>query len=132
MQAFVRPLNLKSASLAVLQDCFDFQQHAAHVLSGPQSTLVAPKAFQSTAALGEQPLSLLLFPRYQAGVDFAWRPLSKAQGGLELMQCLINARNLPDYGLAEIARLAQAAPAYRMSYASFEQIGERIEGMCCL
>ncbi len=132
MQAFVRPLNLKNASLPVLQDCIDFEGRAAHVLSGPQATLVGPRAFQSSVAADEQPLGLVVFPRYQPGADFALRPLSKAQGGLELMQCLINARNLPDYGLAEIARLAQAAPAFCMSYASFEQVGERIEEMCHL
>jgi hypothetical protein len=122
MQAFVRPLNLKSTSLPVLRDCVDFQGRADHVLSGPQSTLLAPQAFHSTVAASEQPVSLIVFPRYRAGADFAWRPLAKAQGGLELMQCLINARNLPDYGLAEIARLARLAPAFRMDYAGFEQI----------
>ncbi len=129
MQAFVRPLNLKNASLPVLRDHVDWQGCAAHILSGPQSTLLAPTALRPKLAPIQPPVSLIVFPRYQPGTDFALRPLSKAQGGLELMQCLINARNLAGYGLAEIARLAQAAPAYRMNYASFEQIGERIEGL---
>ena len=42
---------------------------------------------------------------------------------------LVNARNLPDHGLSEVARLAQVAPAYRMSYADFGQIGERLEAL---
>lgn len=129
MQAFVRPLNLKNASLPILQDYVDFQERADHVLSGPQSTLLAPRAFRPNVAPGEQPVSLVVFPHYQAGADFSWRPLAKAQGGLELMQCLINARNLPDHGLAEIARLARLAPAFRMDYAGFEQIESTIENL---
>jgi len=71
----------------------------------------------------------MIFPRYQPDVEFALRPISKAQAGLALMECLINARNLPGHGLSEIARLAQVAPAYKLSYANFDQIGERIEAL---
>ena len=42
------------------------------------------------------------------------------------MQCLVNARNLPGRGLSEIARLATTAPAYRVAYASFDQIEDWI------
>ncbi|NJN95931.1 MAG: hypothetical protein HC875_18395 [Anaerolineales bacterium] len=43
------------------------------------------------------------------------------------MQCLINARNLPEHGFPEIVRLAALAPAYKISYAHFDQIGGQIE-----
>lgn len=129
MQALVRPLNLKSSSRAVLRDHFDFEGHALHILSSPQADLISPAAFGSAGVPSELPLGLVIFPRYLPGSDFVLRPLSKAQGGLALMECLVNARNLPDYGLAEVARLAQAALAYRMSYASFDQIGEKVEGV---
>jgi hypothetical protein len=77
--------------------------------------------------LSEPPLGLIVFPRYLPGSDLALRPLSKAQAGLALMECLVNARNLPGHGFSEIARLARRAPAYKLNYADFDQIGERIE-----
>jgi hypothetical protein len=127
MQTFVRPLNLKSPSRAVLRDYLD--PDTAHVLSSSQATLISPRAFRPTVAPGALPLGLILFPRYQPGSDFVLRLLSKAQGGLALMECLVNARNLADHGLSEIARLAQVAPAYRMRYAHFDQIGESLEAL---
>jgi hypothetical protein len=38
------------------------------------------------------------------------------------MTHLINARNLPEHGFAQVARLARKVPAYRMTYSSFAQL----------
>jgi hypothetical protein len=70
---------------------------------------------------------LIIFPCYQPAAQFDLQPLTKAQAGLELMKCLINARNLPGHGFAEISRLVKIAPAYKMSYANFEQVDNTIE-----
>jgi hypothetical protein len=43
------------------------------------------------------------------------------------MQCLINARNLPDHGFPEITRLARSVPAYKMTYANFVQVEPHID-----
>jgi len=127
MQAFTRPLNVKSPSRAALHNHFDFERHAAHILSSPHADLIPPTLLKITNTLSEPPLSLIIFPRYRPGSDFVLRSLSKAQAGLALMQGLINARNLPEYGFSEIARLAKTAPAYNMSYADFDQIGAGVE-----
>ena len=55
------------------------------------------------------------------------QPLTPAQAGLRLMQCLINARNLPEHGFPEIARLSRRVPAYRMTYASFDPLPAALE-----
>ncbi len=128
VQAFTRPLNVKKGSRAVLQAGlpFDFEAHAAHILSSARADLIPP-ALLRPVKLSTPPLGLIIFPRYSPDGDFALRPLSKAQAALNLMECLINARNLPGHGLSEIARLAQVAPAYQLNYADFDQIGGQIE-----
>lgn len=128
IQTLTRPLNIKKASRPTLQTAlpFDFEAHAAHILSTPRADLIPP-ALLRPVQLSKPPLGLILFPHHLPNSDFALRPLSKAQAGLALMECLINARNLPGHGLSEIARLAQVAPAYRLSYTNFDQIEERIE-----
>ena len=130
VQAFTRPLNVKKSSRAALQTAlsFDFEAHTAHILSTPHSDLIPP-ALLRPVQLSEPHLGLIVFPRYLPGSDLALRPLSKAQAGLALMECLVNARNLPGYGFAEIARLARTAPAYKLNYADFDQISERIEAL---
>lgn len=127
IQTFTRPLNLKSPSRAVLQNQFDFDRHAAHILSSPYADLIPPTLLNPANTPSEPPLGLIIFPQYRAGSDFVLQPLSKAQAGLELMRCLVNARNLPDHGFAEITRLAKIAPAYKMSYADFDQVGGHVE-----
>lgn len=129
MQAFTRPLNLKPPSKTILQPYFDFDRHAAFILSGPHLDVVPPTLLGPANAPAEPPLSLIIFPAYKPGSDFELRPLSKAQAGLALMQCLVNARNLPAHGFSEITRLAKTIPAYTMNYAGFEHIGTRVEGL---
>ncbi len=132
MQTFARPLNLKKPARAALRGHFDPEQHADRMLSTPAGDLISPEALQPNrpaGAPGAVPLSAIIFPRYQAGGDFAWRPLSKAQAGLALMKCLVNARNLPEHGFPQISRLAKMVPAYHMTYANFDQIEAQLDGL---
>jgi len=131
IQAFTRPLNLKKPSRTVLKDHFHFEEHADRILSTSHGDLVPPELLKLSGSpnntLSQPPVSLIIFPRYRPGGDFIMRPLSRAQAGLALMECLVNARNLPDHGFPEIARLAKTAPAHKMKYAHFDQVGEQIE-----
>jgi hypothetical protein len=129
MQTLTRPLNVKHTSRPALRSHFDFEGHAAHIVSTPHTDLIPPTLLKPTNTLSEPPVSLIIFPHYLPGGDLSWRPLSKAQAGLALMECLVNARNLPDHGFSEIARLARQAPAYHVCYAGFDQIEERIEAL---
>ena len=126
MQSYTRPLNLKSPSRAALKDFFDFAGQAGRLLSTPYGDLIPPGLLSFAGPRQETPLRLIIFPRYQAGCDPLCRPLSKAQAGLALMECLVNARNLPGHGFSEITRLARVAPAYKLRYSRFEQIGGQI------
>jgi hypothetical protein len=126
-QAFTRPMNLKAPSRTVLKDRFDLERHASQMFSTMESDLISPTFINSSSAAGQTPLSLVIFPRYSPASAFNLRPLSKAQAGLELMRCLVNARNLPDHGFPEISRLVKMIPAYQMTYSLFDQVGDRVE-----
>ncbi len=130
IQTLTRPLNVKKPSWAALQMAIpvDLTANAARVWSTSRSHLIPPGLLRPVQ-LSEPPLGLIVFPHYLPDGEFSLHPLSKAQAGLALMECLINARNLPDHGLSEIARLAQAAPAYKLTYAHFDQIREPIEAL---
>jgi hypothetical protein len=123
MRAFVRPLNLKKPARQVLAGRFDFQPDDSCILCGPGFDLIAPSLLE----LGDQfapVVSLMLFPQYQQDGEPSFRRLSGAQAGMSLMEALINARNLPGHGFAEIVRLARAVPAYGTRYSHFGQVGE--------
>lgn len=129
MQTYTRPLNVKAPARDALRPFFDFEADADRVLGHEGGCLVPPELVSFSGPRAETPVSLVVFPRYVTGAELALEPLSKARAGLALMECLVNARNLPDHGFAEIARLARLAPAYRLRYSRFEQLEGRIEDL---
>lgn len=127
VQGFSRPLNLKHTARPALQSLLDFDRQPARIVSHPFIDLIAPEAFSSLPVRTEAPLHLVLFPRYQPEHPLTLTPLSPAQAGLALMQCLVNARNLPGHGFPEIVRLARTLPAYRLDYGGFAQLPALLE-----
>jgi hypothetical protein len=128
MDALPRPLNLKHPARPVLKAQLDYTAcHPTQIYSAHTTDLVPPRLFNPRTRFSAPPLRLIIFPCYQPAAQFDLQPLTKAQAGLELMKCLINARNLPGHGFAEISRLVKIAPAYKMSYANFEQVDNTIE-----
>lgn len=127
IQAFTRPLNLKHPSCKALQPYFDIRALSESVWSTPFNNLIAPARLGTPTEKVEPTPDMVIFPHYQADGVFSLRPLSKAEAGLELMQCLVNARNLPGHGFSEITRLARTLPAYSLHYTHFEEIGPQIE-----
>ena len=127
IQPFPRPLNLKQPARPLFQHQLDFKNPDNQILSADTTDLIPPTLFNPNTALSEPPLRLIIFPNYQAESEFELRQLSKAQAGLELMQCLINARNLPDHGFPEVTRLARSVPAYKITYSSFAQLEPHID-----
>lgn len=126
LHAFTRPLNLKQPSWNVIQPLL-INPQAKQIMSGPRTRLISPTLFNSNTPRSSISPRLIIFPQYQRDGLFEWCKLSAAQAGLALMKCLINARNLPGHGFAQVARLARAVPAYTMRYADFEQLDHHFE-----
>src|SRR4030042_4067846 len=66
--------------------------------------------------------SLLLFLQYSAEAVFSELKLSPADAAFSLMQHLVNARNLPDFGLKASAHLVYTVNAYRVIYSDLEPV----------
>ena len=129
LQALTRPLNVKSPARSVLRPYFDFAHHAAQLLSTPRGDLIPHTLLRSGNHLDSVPLSRIILPRYVPQAPFELRPLSKAQAVFALLECLVNARNLPNHGIPQVSQLVQAAPAYRMTYSDFESLIGKLEGV---
>lgn len=142
-QALIRPLNVKPVARPLLRGLFHTvgYDHAGSVhsgrptrsgqprplkdsliLSGPTGDLVSPELLSPHRPLSEAGIRLIVFPHYRPDCRLDVTRLSKARAGLALMECLINARNLPQYGFEEVVRLARAVPAYRLTYSDFAQL----------
>lgn len=128
LQAFTRPLNVKNPSLPVLAPYLYAEQQAESMLCNAHSCLIPHNLIGPAEPRAQAPINLILFPHFNPKSQLDIRPLSSAQAGLALMQCLVNARNLPQHGFKDIVRLSQLAPGYRLEYSSFEQLERWLDG----
>ena len=129
MISFARPLHLKKPSRPILSVFLNYDTPGDVVLAGTVSDLVSPAVLAPASVYCQPPVKTILFPHYQAQGGSSWQPLTPAQTGLELMQCLINARNLPDHGFSDAARLARCAAAVKISYSNFSQIEDQVKSL---
>ena len=121
--ALRRPLNVKTGALAVLR-ALGVHIEASETVSSLTATLVPHVVLGDRSPWSTPPLAGLMFPHYQPGHPFRVEPLSRGQAALALIECLINARNLPTLGVSEVARLTTGVWAYRMHYAHCAQVEE--------
>jgi hypothetical protein len=129
LHAYPRPLHLKHPSRAVLAAENVDYEHSRMLMSSTFSDMIAVETFTQRQITHSMPLELALFPRYDAKSEFRWHNLSPAQTGQHLMQCLINARNLPNFGFDEVARLARMVKGYFFQYSNFDQIEDYIKNI---
>jgi len=124
---FIRPLSLKKPSRSILEASFDFVENSAQLLPSSESDLIHPSILTRAPGKTELPVRIVIFPRYRPEAPFSWEPLTGARTAHELMQCLVNARNLPDHGFREAVRLAKTARGYTVTYSNFDQIAGKID-----
>lgn len=129
MISFARPLHLKKPSRPVLRPWIDFDTPNEDILVGANSDLVQPEVLKADNVYSQPEAQIVLFPRYSAAGNFSWQPLSPAQTGLELLACLINARNLPDHGFLEATRLALSVRGFKLTYSRFDEVEAFIDNL---
>ena len=119
MLGFSRSLVLKEGSAFVWQEGA-FSEELLALPGGLfwlRPSLLRPDCVRQTARPG-----LILFPRYEDGAALTVRPLSPAETFYTLMQHLVNARNLAQYGLTAVRQLAQQTTAYQLTYGNAPQV----------
>lgn len=126
---FARPLNLKKAAQPLLSDLFQISAHTRGMMTSASVDLIPHELFGKGEELTHVPVHMVIFPRFQSDAAFEVHRLSKAQAGLELMQCLINARNLPEHGFPQVIKIVRTVPIYQMVYGDFSAVEVTIQTM---
>jgi len=93
--------------------------------------LIPPELLGAGGVVSHVPIRAMIFPVYTAEAALELRRISKARASLELMQCLINARNLPEHGFPAVIQVASEIPAYRMIYSDFTAIEDTVNSILC-
>lgn len=125
IHAFDRPIQVRrdSAPLVVTSEG-PFREDGA--IMGSHFHLVRPERRVAEYLGGSVELAAMQFPAFDPNGSNHLVPLTKAQAGLRLMECLLNARNLPGHGFQQAADLARRIPAWRIDYAEVDRIGDSI------
>jgi hypothetical protein len=118
-----RSLVLKPGSAQHILEMPAFRE-ATTVPAGTHLVISAPAGPQAQEPL---PVSLIVFPDFVKGNDLEVEGLSPAGCGMKLVECNVNARNLPDRGFAAIARLSRRTPAMRLRYGDYDQLPARLD-----
>jgi hypothetical protein len=122
-----RPLNIKKVTCFLLNDLFRISSASLRMMSNASVDLIPHELFGNGNVFMQIPICVVIFPCFQAGCAFELRRLSKAQAGFELMQCLINARNLLEHGFPNVINLARSIPAYQMVYGDFTAVEAAVQ-----
>lgn len=122
IEAFTRPINLKQNGCQMLEDEFDIRDTEDRILKNQRLSIVPHRLLNPTHRKLKPEISCILFPRLITEGEHRLEPLSKAQTGLKLVECLVNGRNIPNHGFDQVSRIVRDVPAYVLHYTGFKTL----------
>jgi len=120
ISGFCRSMILKRGSAFIWRHWLPQSESNGLLQFSDGTAWVAPTLLNASAVRSQVVPCLLIFPRYVEGAQFQVERLSSAQTLFRLLQCLVNARNFPNHGMAATTRLAQNVSAISMTYSDIE------------
>jgi hypothetical protein len=120
VSGFARSLVLKKGSAFLWQDWPAQKIGAGFFEFKNGNAWVAPTLLNASAVCKSVTPRLLLFPTYKAGAELKAELLSPANTLFNLLQMLVNARNLPEHGMNAASQFARQITAYRLTYSNLE------------
>ena len=121
IRPFTRPLTIRSASAQALAPYVRFQEN--EVLSGDSGFMVPHRLLNPDFTPAQPPPALILFPCYRADASARLTELTPGLGCSRLMECYVNARNIPGHGISDLARISRSVPLMELKYGNFTGLG---------
>ena len=132
VQAVPRPISLKGKSIDLIGDRFPSTGMTVPVQNTHKGAIAYARAPGMAVASSQQsaPIGYIVFPRFKAGSDLAFEPLSRASALAELMQNTFNVGMLGASGFAALARAIAGAPCYAVEYGDLASILNWVDTTC--
>lgn len=115
---FRRPLTLRTDAVAALETHGVIAPDSERLTCGDKvvfAPIPAPEAAPVAAGM-------ILFPNWMPDAEFRIQPLTSGRSARGLLENNLNAANFADGGLSTLARYAGSLPAFRLTYATFDQL----------
>ncbi|XOF33679.1 MAG: hypothetical protein ACL93V_17070 [Candidatus Electrothrix sp. YB6] len=119
IQPFTRPVTLRPEAAAALAPYVRFNNDSAKILTGDSGFMVPHRLLNPAFTPATPRPALILFPRFRAGARTELTKLTPGRGCSRLMECYVNARNIPGHGISGLARLSRDVPILQLTYGSF-------------
>ena len=122
IEAFTRPINLKKNGCEILENEFDIKDTDESILKNTRLSIVPHRLINPVYKKLRPEISVILFPNLVSDEEHRLEPLSKAQAGLKLVECLVNGRNIANHGFDQVSRIVRDVPAYALHYTGFKTL----------
>ena len=120
MQPMTRPLCLKPPSYSALKKRMNIDEKG--ILQGRDGSMIPHRSLKPQWLTSTPTLDSVVFPTFIEGQAATLTKISGAVSCLKLMECYVNARNIPGHGFKEIAKITRNAAAYELKFGSFDGV----------
>lgn len=122
IEAFTRPINLKKNGREILEGELEIEDTDQTILKNARLSIVPHRLINPSYKKLKPEISVVVFPHLISDGEHRLEPLSKAQAGLKLVECLVNGRNIENHGIDQVSRIARDVPAYVLHYTGFKTL----------
>ena len=120
MNPITRPICLKQPSYEALQKRLPID--GANVLRGQDGVMIPHRLLNPIWKASTPRLAAIVFPTFVKDQPATLTEISTARSCLKLLECHVNARNLPGHGFSEIAAVSRNVPAYELTFGSYDGV----------
>lgn len=123
LHPYPRPISLKQESIAVVRDIVGADRISVPLSGTPKGDIAYCRVAESDLANAHRKAAatLILFPRYEAGVSPMARKLNPAEAVMRLIPASTNYSLLGEPAFKAVLKLVRQARAYELSYGTTEQ-----------
>lgn len=92
------------------------------VISGDEGSMIPHRLLNPDFETRQPELTHIVFPSFQDNSEIEFKQISPAQSTLYLIQCYVNARNLPEHGISELSSIVRRCHSYMLTYSNFKDL----------
>ena len=132
VKAVPRPISLKNSSIGILQSNFPLIDMTEPVVATHKGAIAYVRPPTSAVMLANQtaPIGFVVFPKFKAGVELGYEPLSRASALTELMEHTFNLGLLGSSGFEALAHAIANATCYAVEYGDLTSIRQWVDQTC--
>lgn len=122
VQPLTRPICLKPPSYEALKKRLVLDEKK--LLLGRDGAMIPHRLLNPHWSASTPGLDVIVFPTFVKDQPATLTEISSAKSCLKLLECHVNARNLPGHGFSEIAAITRKVSSYELTFGSYDGVLE--------